>query len=309
MTRARKDPVKDQAYYNGVSKAMSCLLRHAGRRRGLYFSEGGFVRLMDLAPCLKPHCRSTDFEQVREDVDFIINTMFNRDNLPRFESTVGPDDEVWIRAMTKHTISNIDTHSVEISEKDAHQAQHRNCQDGSSRPNEKAHSACPSNSAGRSSADQVGRAVSDFRGSDFKDPAQPGWKHLDLLRGEFVLMRRNHHVNGWSYGATLTGEEGLGTDYLRLAQASQLRLSPPELEAVFHETTERFGSPADSGEPALAFELFVELLVETARRQFADLKDAESAAALFEVHLLPLARRLRRAEGASANAQVPAGMQ
>ncbi|CAJ1410157.1 unnamed protein product [Effrenium voratum] len=111
-------------------------------------------------------------------------------------------------------------------------------------------------------------------------------------------------------GGGRSGRVALGLqDYLRLAQASQLRLSPPELEAVFHETTERFGSPADSGEPALAFELFVELLVETARRQFADLKDAESAAALFEVHLLPLARRLRRAEGASANAQVPAGMQ
>ena len=26
-----------------------------------------------------------------------------------------------------------------------------------------------------------------------------------------LLAGRNHHVNGWSYGATLTGEEGLGT--------------------------------------------------------------------------------------------------
>eukprot|EP00434_Breviolum_minutum_P005075 symbB.v1.2.004475.t4/scaffold249.1/size274694/34 len=59
----------------------------------------------------------------------------------------------------------------------------------------------------------------------------------------------------------------LSPDYLRLAQASQLRLSQSELEAVFRNTGERFGSPADSGEPALAFELFVELLVETGRRQ------------------------------------------
>ncbi|CAJ1349754.1 unnamed protein product [Effrenium voratum] len=245
-----------QLFHAFASRAAGSVAKPGGGRSGRVA-----LGLQDCMLAEGVACTSAK-EQVREDVDFIINTMFNRDNLPRFESTVGPDDEVWIRAMTKHTISNIDTHSVEISEKDAHQAQHRNCQDGSSRPNEKAHSACPSNSAGRSSADQVGRAVSDFRGSDFKDPAQPGWKHLDLLRGEFVLMRRNHHVNGWSYGA------------------------------VFHETTERFGSPADSGEPALAFELFVELLVETARRQFADLKDAESAAALFEVHLLPLARRL-----------------
>lgn len=98
-------------------------------------------------------------------------------------------------------------------------------------------------------------------------------------------------------GGGRSGRVALGLqDYLRLAQASQLRLSQSELEAVFHDTGERFGSPADSGEPALAFELFVELLVETGRRQFSDLKDTESAAALFEVHLLPLARRLRNAE-------------
>ncbi|OLQ06254.1 hypothetical protein AK812_SmicGene10494 [Symbiodinium microadriaticum] len=90
--------------------------------------------------------------------------------------------------------------------------------------------------------------------------------------------------------------EADANDYLRMAHASQLRLSQGELEVVFAETAERFGSPTNSGEPALAFELFVELLVETARRQFTDLKDTESAAALFEVHLLPLARRLRRLE-------------
>lgn len=95
-------------------------------------------------------------------------------------------------------------------------------------------------------------------------------------------------------GGGRSGRVALGMqDYFRLAQASQLRLSQSELEAVFRETAERFGSPADSGEPALAFELFVELLVETGRRQFVDRKDTESAAALFEVHLLPLARRLR----------------
>lgn len=98
-------------------------------------------------------------------------------------------------------------------------------------------------------------------------------------------------------GGGRSGRVALGLqDYLRLAQASQLRLSQSELEAVFRNTGERFGSPADSGEPALAFELFVELLVETGRRQFTDLKDTESAAALFEVHLLPLARTLHRAE-------------
>lgn len=98
-------------------------------------------------------------------------------------------------------------------------------------------------------------------------------------------------------GGGRAGRVALGLqDYLRMAHASQLRLSQGELEVVFAETAERFGSPTNSGEPALAFELFVELLVETARRQFTDLKDTESAAALFEVHLLPLARRLRRLE-------------
>jgi len=103
-------------------------------------------------------------------------------------------------------------------------------------------------------------------------------------------------------GGGRSGRVALGQqDYLRLAHASQLRLSKAELEAVFAETADRFGSPTDSGEPTLAFEQFVELLMETAKRQYEDLRDTESAAALFEVHLLPLARRLKRMEpGASA---------
>jgi len=98
-----------------------------------------------------------------------------------------------------------------------------------------------------------------------------------------------------------SGRVALGLqDYLRLAHASQLRISQAELEAAFGETLDRFGN-RDSGEPALAFELFVELLVLTACRQFPDLEDADATSALFEVHLMPLARRLKQMESRGSN--------
>lgn len=89
-------------------------------------------------------------------------------------------------------------------------------------------------------------------------------------------------------------------DYLRLSSAAQIRLPSNELEAVFRSTARRFGSGLGQAEPTLAFELFVELLVETARMRYGDLRDAESTAALFEEHLLPLAHRLRDLDKAAA---------
>lgn len=97
-----------------------------------------------------------------------------------------------------------------------------------------------------------------------------------------------------------SGRMGLGLqDYLRLASAAQLRLPQRELEEAFQQTVKRYGGSSSArGERALAFELFVELLVETARKRYGDTSDAEGTAALFEEHLLPLARQLSSLESA-----------
>mmetsp|Transcript_20407 Transcript_20407/g.36560 ORF Transcript_20407/g.36560 Transcript_20407/m.36560 type:complete len:826 (+) Transcript_20407:64-2541(+) len=101
-----------------------------------------------------------------------------------------------------------------------------------------------------------------------------------------------------------SGRVALGLqDYLRMANASQLRLSQAELEAVFAETVDHFGN--HERDQALAFELFVELLVLTARRQFPDFEDADATSVLFEVHLLPLARRLKRLDSGGSNSTLP----
>eukprot|EP00928_Gymnodinium_smaydae_P030842 TRINITY_DN22812_c0_g2_i2.p1 TRINITY_DN22812_c0_g2~~TRINITY_DN22812_c0_g2_i2.p1 ORF type:complete len:774 (+),score=103.51 TRINITY_DN22812_c0_g2_i2:59-2323(+) len=86
-------------------------------------------------------------------------------------------------------------------------------------------------------------------------------------------------------------------DYLRLTSAAKLRVSSAELEDAFQRTVLRYGGSATAeGERTLAFEIFVELLVETARKRFQELSDAEATAALFEEHLLPLARQLASQE-------------
>lgn len=107
-----------------------------------------------------------------------------------------------------------------------------------------------------------------------------------------------------------SGRVALGLkDFEHLAQAAQLRMPANELEAVFRGTVLRFGSAgAVEEELSLAFELFVELLVDTARAHFGDVGDAESTAALFEDHLLPLAQRLHNLEvGVPASARATAG--
>lgn len=97
------------------------------------------------------------------------------------------------------------------------------------------------------------------------------------------------------------GRVALGLqDFVRLAGAANLRLPQNELMAAFYATLSQYsGGPlaSDGGDQSLPFELFVELLVETARRKYAELNDTESTAALFEEHLLPLSRRLRELEG------------
>jgi len=91
---------------------------------------------------------------------------------------------------------------------------------------------------------------------------------------------------------------GLGLpDYARLANAAQLRLPNTDLENAFQQTVVRYGgSSSPEGEKTLAFEIFVELIVETARKRYGDMDDPESTAALFEQHLLPLARQLSAME-------------
>merc|ERR1719265_377403 len=107
------------------------------------------------------------------------------------------------------------------------------------------------------------------------------------------------------------GRVALGfPDYVRLAGAAHLRLPQSELMAAFYATLSQYsGGPlaGDGGDQSLPFELFVELLVETARRKHTELNDTESTAALFEEHLLPLSRRLRELEGASDPGNVGAG--
>lgn len=99
------------------------------------------------------------------------------------------------------------------------------------------------------------------------------------------------------------GRVALGLpDFVRLAGAAHLRLPQSELMAAFYATLSQYsGGPlgSDGGDQSLPFELFVELLVETARRKYSELNDTESTAALFEEHLLPLSRRLRELEGSN----------
>lgn len=99
------------------------------------------------------------------------------------------------------------------------------------------------------------------------------------------------------------GRVALGLpDFIRLANAAQLRMPQNELMAAFYSTLSQYtGGPlaADGGEQSLPFELLVDLLVEVARSKYPDFSDTESTAALFEEHLLPLARRLRQLEGST----------
>mmetsp|Transcript_66810 Transcript_66810/g.159883 ORF Transcript_66810/g.159883 Transcript_66810/m.159883 type:complete len:911 (-) Transcript_66810:104-2836(-) len=90
-------------------------------------------------------------------------------------------------------------------------------------------------------------------------------------------------------------------DFSRLVSAAQLSLPSSQIEGAFQATLRQFGvgfQPLD-GAPAVPFELFVELLVNLARRAYPDLGDSEAVAALFEEYLLPLERRLRSLEGLS----------
>eukprot|EP00929_Paragymnodinium_shiwhaense_P003219 TRINITY_DN10364_c0_g1_i1.p1 TRINITY_DN10364_c0_g1~~TRINITY_DN10364_c0_g1_i1.p1 ORF type:complete len:767 (+),score=124.09 TRINITY_DN10364_c0_g1_i1:87-2387(+) len=99
-------------------------------------------------------------------------------------------------------------------------------------------------------------------------------------------------INGSQRGRNARMALGL-VDYTRLANAAQLRIPHSDLEDAFQQTVKRYGgSSSADGEKTLAFEIFVELLVETARKRYGDLSDQEGTTALFEDHLLPLARQL-----------------
>lgn len=90
-------------------------------------------------------------------------------------------------------------------------------------------------------------------------------------------------------------------DLVRLAQAAHLRLPGSELENVFDNTAQRFGAlklgKASGADLALPFELFVELITETAKRQYSDLPEGDATRLLFEKNLAPLSRRLAELEG------------
>lgn len=89
-------------------------------------------------------------------------------------------------------------------------------------------------------------------------------------------------------------------DFMRLAQAAQLRLPSADLEDSFMATVHRFGSGGNhfsKNDPTLAYELFVDLLREVAQRRYGD---SASVGILFDDHLLPLSHRLRKLEGAAA---------
>eukprot|EP00438_Fugacium_kawagutii_P017080 Skav213875 [mRNA] locus=scaffold2374:89155:90118:+ [translate_table: standard] len=57
---------RNKGSFNELSKAMTCLLRHAGQKKGLYFTLGGFVRLWDVFPCLRCHRVSDSLSHWRE---------------------------------------------------------------------------------------------------------------------------------------------------------------------------------------------------------------------------------------------------
>ncbi|CAK9082451.1 unnamed protein product [Durusdinium trenchii] len=166
--------------YNDLSKAMTCLLRHAGKKRGLYFTAGGFVRLWDLLPCLRCHTVSEDVEQ---DVVEIVNVMFNKDGSPRFEQTIGPDQHIWVRATRKHTIRAINPElPAEITEQDVEEGRrHR-------KKNQEEQQWAATGSSQLPPI--VGRVKADFKGSEFVDQEYPHERYLDLQRGEFVIVSR-----------------------------------------------------------------------------------------------------------------------
>eukprot|EP00927_Polykrikos_kofoidii_P044330 TRINITY_DN38326_c0_g1_i1.p1 TRINITY_DN38326_c0_g1~~TRINITY_DN38326_c0_g1_i1.p1 ORF type:complete len:786 (-),score=154.78 TRINITY_DN38326_c0_g1_i1:60-2351(-) len=95
-------------------------------------------------------------------------------------------------------------------------------------------------------------------------------------------------------GNSAGGRVGMGLqDYRRLTRAAQLRLATTEVEEAFQQTVKRYGSSVSAdGERTLSYELFVELLLETARKRYRGLSDAESTVALFEEHMLPLSWQL-----------------
>lgn len=88
-------------------------------------------------------------------------------------------------------------------------------------------------------------------------------------------------------------------DFMRVAQAAQIRLPSADLEHCFMTTVKRFGSGGGHfrNEPALAYELFVDLLREVAQTRYGD---STSIDILFDDHLLPLSHRLRKLEAAAA---------
>jgi hypothetical protein len=132
-------------------------------------------------------------------------------------------------------------------------------------------------------------------------PEELGQANRRLFRA-FATCTINTAAAVGAGASTKAGRMGLGLqDFQRLLSASQIRLPQSEAEDAFNQTIRRYGgSQSAKGEKTLAFELFVELLVETARKRFgAQAGDAESTATLFEEHLLPLARQLSSLEGGS----------
>lgn len=89
---------------------------------------------------------------------------------------------------------------------------------------------------------------------------------------------------------------GLGMpDVIRFANAAQINLPREVLQETFNLVVqqglrEQLLDPIQAGaDPALSFELFVELLVGVARKKYDHFSDAEGVALLFEENLLPLA--------------------
>lgn len=83
-------------------------------------------------------------------------------------------------------------------------------------------------------------------------------------------------------------------DFVRLAEAAQIKLAAAQLDIIFRVVMQRIGLAGVRGEASLPLKFFIELLAETARTRYGDTRDNIVFRDFLEEHLMPLAKRMRR---------------
>ncbi|CAE7024912.1 unnamed protein product [Symbiodinium natans] len=205
---ANADPYAAQSRDDKLSKALNSVLRHTGRRDGLYFTRGGFARLQDILDL-----KLLRMNVAEKEIYAVTSASIDYNGHPRFEIHPGPDQQDWIRSKSRHTIPGICASlPAEISRKDVEEAK-----------------ACRKRLAGRDYREQevvdthekakpasglsstVGRASCDFNGRGFAgESTGEAWgsqPYLTLQRGEYVICVRRGQ-DGWSWARDLLGDEG-----------------------------------------------------------------------------------------------------